>query len=101
MTVNKYEFAKKWSILLRHQAQQQHSTELASSSLIDLANNLDLLLEDNKALGEKCNDYDTLKERLAELEGAAKPSPAETKPVAAPVVKSRVQVVKEPSNAVA
>jgi flagellar motility protein MotE (MotC chaperone) len=87
MTAKQIESAAKWVILLRHQAKQQHSTEFGSSSLIDLANYLDLLLADNKELDEKCKDYDTLKARLAKLETKAKP---------------RIDVVgKEPSDAVA
>jgi hypothetical protein len=94
MTVKQIESATKWSILLRYQAQNQHSTELGSSSLIDVANNLDLLLADNKALAEKCDDYDAIKARLAVLEKA--------KPQQELKAKSRIEVVgKEPNNAVA
>ena len=95
------EAAQKWSILLRSQAQQSHSAAFGSSSLIDLANTLDDLLADYKALGEKCNDYDTLKQRVEELEGAAKAQQGQNKPVAVPAAKPRQQAAKEPSDAVA
>jgi hypothetical protein len=101
MSTTQIEAAQKWSILLRSQARQSHSAQLGSSSLIDLANTLDDLLADYKALGEKCNDYDTLKQRVEELEGAAKAQQAQSKPVAVPAAKPRQQAAKEPNDAVA
>jgi hypothetical protein len=101
MSNTQLEAAQKWSILLRSQARQSHSAQFGSSSLNDLADNLDALLADYKALGEKCNDYDTLKQRVAELEGAAKAQQAQNKPVALPTAKPRQQAAKEPNDAVA
>jgi hypothetical protein len=98
MSTTQIEAAQKWSILLRSQARQSHSAQLGSSSLIDLANTLDDLLTDHKALGDKCNDYDTLKQRVEELEGAAKRQQGLKSGMRPAVVKTPPRAVDEDDN---